>query len=340
MLGRHLHKKAMTQIYTRQIRSISHVYQALKKHTEGAHFAAPLKTLEPLSGTRCIITGASRGIGQAIATTFAQKGARCLLIGRDEKALASTLAECNEKSNIDNDLASRISFHATKLGDVSSREFWTSLNLKELLPTKLVPDSEDGSANDQLESLQQLYCPDKSGLVLVNAAGITHSSLLLTTSPSQIESVIQTNLMGTLWSSQILAKQMIRQKSGVIVNIASLLALHGGAGSAAYVASKAGVVGLTRALAAELGSRGVRVNAVLPGYIESDMTRGMSTIDLLVFVSSLSYYQLRIKRWKLLWLDSFRRKEYCLYYTLRSAYGCSKEKILRNVIPEERHALV
>ncbi|KAF1349056.1 hypothetical protein BDV97DRAFT_197600 [Delphinella strobiligena] len=258
------------------MRSISHVNQALKKHTQAAHSAATLTTLEPLSGTRCIITGASRGIGQAIATTFAQKGARCLLIGRDEKALASTLAECIEKSNINPDLASRISFHATKLGDVSSRDFWTSLNLQELLPTKLVPDSEDGSLDDRIETLQQLYCPDKSGLVLVNAAGITHSSLLLTTSPSQIESVIQTNLMGTLWSSQILAKQMIRQKSGVIVNIASLLALHGGAGSAAYVASKSGVIGLTRALAAELGSRGVRVNAVLPGYIESDMTRAMS----------------------------------------------------------------
>lgn len=92
--------------------------------------------------------------------------------------------------------------------------------------------------------------------------------------------------MGTLWGSQIIGKQMLRQKSGVIINIASLLAIHGGAGSAAYAASKAGVVGLTRALAAELGSAGVRVNAVLPGYVESDMTKGTLVDITLLLVHS------------------------------------------------------
>lgn len=147
-----------------------------------------------------------------------------------------------------------------RVGDVGSRDFWTSLDLAKTF---------DLSPRVKADSI-------KPNVILVNAAGITHSSLLITTSQSHIESIIQTNLMGTLWASQIIGKYMVRHKiGGVIVNIASLLATHGGAGSAAYSASKAGVVGLTRSLAAELGPAGVRVNAVLPGYIESDMTRGM-----------------------------------------------------------------
>lgn len=146
--------------------------------------------------------------------------------------------------------ASTAASHHVACGDVSEHEFWKTL--------KLPGDGVD---------------------VLVNAAGITHASLLLRTTPSSIQSIVQTNLMGTMWASQIMAKKMLRNKpsdtgKGCIINIASLLAIHGGAGSAAYAASKAGVVGLTRALAAELGPAGVRVNCVLPGYVETDMTKG------------------------------------------------------------------
>ncbi|KAL1304036.1 hypothetical protein AAFC00_000474 [Neodothiora populina] len=239
-------------------------------------------TRPPLGGTTSIITGASRGIGAAIATAFASKGSNCILIGRDQTALNRTLEACNNTSNQSSgdgsSSATSQQRHIVEMGDISSREFWTSLNLKDLI------SQSSSSTNGETQS---------GPLILVNSAGVTHSSLLLRTSASQIESVIQTNLMGTLWASQIVGKQMLRFRGnsnsneaqtqpgavstkGVIINVASLLATHGGAGSAAYAASKAGVLGLTRSLAAELGAAGIRVNAVLPGYIESDMTKAMA----------------------------------------------------------------
>ncbi|KAI9650569.1 hypothetical protein NHQ30_000587 [Ciborinia camelliae] len=99
--------------------------------------------------------------------------------------------------------------------------------------------------------------------ILINAAGLTHASPLITTSPSLIEEVLQTNLMGTIWGCKVIGKDMLRRREG-------------GRGSVAYAASKAGVLGLTRALAAEMGPAGIRVNAIVPGYIETDMTRAMT----------------------------------------------------------------
>ncbi|CAD6447496.1 98b5c0d1-435d-4f2c-b312-9ccb5e36a095 [Sclerotinia trifoliorum] len=84
--------------------------------------------------------------------------------------------------------------------------------------------------------------------------------------------------MGTIWGCKIIGKDMLRRREGCIINISSLLGIKGGRGSAAYAASKAGVLGLTRALAAEMGSAGIRVNAIVPGYIETDMTRAMTDL--------------------------------------------------------------
>ncbi|MCJ1420972.1 hypothetical protein MMC32_007332 [Xylographa parallela] len=117
--------------------------------------------------------------------------------------------------------------------------------------------------------------------VLVNAAGVAHSSLLVTTTPIMAEQVIQTNLMGTIWGCQIIAKAMIRQRrepsnTACIINVASLLGVKGGRGSTVYAASKAGVLGLTRSLAAELGPSNIRVNAIVPGYVETSMTEANS----------------------------------------------------------------
>ena len=194
----------------------------------------------PLRGVTCLITGASRGIGKAIANRFADQGAFCILVGRNQETLRSAL---------DSGVSSEQ--HATIVGDVSNADFWKTLR----------------PFNGRVD-------------VLINAAGITHASLLMRTSQDFLESVVQTNLMGTLWACRAVSKMMLRNKTkgseskGCIVNVASLLAVQGGAGSAAYAASKAGVVGLTRALAAELGPSGIRVNALLPGYVETDMTAG------------------------------------------------------------------
>ncbi|KAE8453511.1 hypothetical protein EG329_010372 [Mollisiaceae sp. DMI_Dod_QoI] len=112
--------------------------------------------------------------------------------------------------------------------------------------------------------------------ILVNAAGVTHYSPLFVTSPSLLEEVIRTNLMGTTMACRTVGKNMMALKGGCIINVASLLGLKGGKGSAAYAASKAGVIGLSRALAAELGEKNVRVNVIAPGYIETDMTETMT----------------------------------------------------------------
>ncbi|KAL3421970.1 short-chain dehydrogenase [Phlyctema vagabunda] len=137
--------------------------------------------------------------------------------------------------------------HSIRIGDVGSRDFW----------------KEAGFDRDGID-------------VLVNAAGVTHYSLLATTKKELLEEVVETNLMGTMWACQIVGKGMMRRKTGCIINVASLLGVKGGRGSTAYAASKAGVMGLTRSLAAEVGSMGIRVNVIVPGYIETDMTTAMT----------------------------------------------------------------
>ncbi|MCJ1486198.1 hypothetical protein MMC06_006374 [Schaereria dolodes] len=200
-----------------------------------------------LTSKTILITGASRGIGRAIALRFASEHAkRLVLVGRDSTRLASVQESVASKK------AQPLEIVA-KPGDVKDRSFWESMG------------KEMGSID-----------------VLVNAAGIAHSSLLVTTKPELLEEVIQTNLMGTVWGCQIMAKVMMRQRrslenTGCIINVSSLLALKGGRGSTVYAASKAGVLGLARSLAAELGPSNIRVNTIVPGYVETDMTEGMTS---------------------------------------------------------------
>jgi len=199
-----------------------------------------------LQNSKCLITGGSRGIGKAIALAFARQGAQCTLIGRNAENLRTSVAELGQTSSASprpfDDSDSR---HTYLAGDVSNPKFWQDVTL-----------------------------PHGGVDVLVNAAGITHSALLVRTQTEKAREIVDTNLMGTIWACRAIGKIMLRKRAGCIVNISSLLGVHGGEGSAVYAASKAGVVGLTRALAAELGPKGVRVNAVLPGYVETDMTAG------------------------------------------------------------------
>jgi NAD(P)-dependent dehydrogenase (short-subunit alcohol dehydrogenase family) len=205
-----------------------------------------------LRRSTCLITGASRGIGRAIAIAFAREGARCLLVGRDETALKETYDLCTSaRGSIGRS-------HSVLTGDINDQTFWSTLDKNPCW----------GSENGRLD-------------VLVNAAGISHSSLLLRTSQAKVDDILNTNLNSAIQASRFATKKMLKNSAegpngaGHILNISSLLATHGGAGSVAYAASKAGVLGLTRSLAAELGTRGIRVNAICPGYVETAMTGAM-----------------------------------------------------------------
>ncbi|KAI9843530.1 MAG: hypothetical protein M1837_006284 [Sclerophora amabilis] len=201
-----------------------------------------------LSGRKCLITGASRGIGRAIAGRFYEEGATCLLVGRDESTLSEVVKQLSVTPQLHlgegrNTGKRDVSY---KVGDVSERGFWEGLG-------------------EEVKDVD----------ILVNAAGVAHSSLLLATKPALLQQIVQTNLMGTMWGCQILVKNMVKKRAGCIINVSSLLGIKGGRGSVAYSASKAGVLGLTRSLAAEVGQSNVRVNAIVPGYTETQMTEGI-----------------------------------------------------------------
>ncbi|KAI9703838.1 MAG: hypothetical protein M1836_007609 [Candelina mexicana] len=213
---------------------------------------------DALAGRKCIITGASRGIGAAIAKCFSDAGASCVLVGRDIETLERKAIEIQSAPKTSNRDGARSGWLAAM--DVTSREDWERLG----------KDHKDVD-------------------ILVNAAGVSYSSLLIATKPDLVERIVQTNLMGTIWGCQIISKQMMRRRNGCIINISSLLGIRGGKGSVAYSAAKAGILGLTRSLAAEIGSADVRVNAIVPGYIETQMTKGTAYCRLLCTITALYF---------------------------------------------------
>ncbi|KAF2094782.1 NAD(P)-binding protein [Rhizodiscina lignyota] len=206
-------------------------------------------TLGTLKGRNCIITGGSRGIGFAIAKLFFSKGANCLLISRQAKHLENAANELQADGNNKNE--GTVSFLSASVGQAS---FWKDFGSTEWIAER-PPD------------------------ILVNAAGISQEALFMRASMEHSEAVVQTNLMGTMWACREVAKLMKKKREGPasIINISSILGLQGGRGSAAYAASKAGILGLTRALAAEMGPMDIRVNAIVPGYIMTGMTEGLKT---------------------------------------------------------------
>ncbi|HHS48529.1 MAG TPA: SDR family oxidoreductase, partial [Desulfurella acetivorans] len=114
---------------------------------------------------------------------------------------------------------------------------------------------------------------------LVNNAGIVSDNLIIKMKEEEFDKVVRLNLYGTFNCSKVAAKYMLKQRFGVIVNISSIIGLFGNAGQSNYAASKAGIIGFTKSLAKELGSRNIRVNAVAPGFIETDMTNGLNIIQ-------------------------------------------------------------
>lgn len=156
-----------------------------------------------------------------------------------------------------------------------------------------------GNQRSRTKSLVGVLKDEKRIDVLINAAGITHYSSLFVTSVDLLEEIVQTNLMGCIVACREVGKRMIGNRTSgggllfvsyvwqvvlilsvaCIINVASLLGMKGGQGSVGYASSKAGVIGLTRALAAEVGKANIRVNVIVPGYIETKMTTGMFNIE-------------------------------------------------------------
>jgi 3-oxoacyl-[acyl-carrier protein] reductase len=183
------------------------------------------------------VTGGSRGIGAAITRELAQAGARVAVNYRAGKDAAEEIAE-------------EVGGFAVQ-ADVSDPE----------ASKRLVEEVES-----QLGDLD----------ILVNNAGITRDTLLARMSDEDWEQVLATNLDGPFHTCRAVVRKMLRRRAGAIVNLTSVVGLHGNPGQANYAASKAGVIGFTKALARELGNRGVRVNAVAPGYITTELTDVLS----------------------------------------------------------------
>ncbi len=189
-----------------------------------------------------LITGASRGIGRAIAVELAKRGADVSLVGRDAKALAETADACATAR-------AGASAHVI-LGDVTDAE------------------SVDASVAQTVERFGRLD-------IAVANAGQSVDSLLLRLKEEAIDQMLSVNLKSAIFLCAAAAKPMMKQRSGAIVLVSSIVGLTGNAGQAAYAASKAGLFGLCKSVAKELGSRNIRVNAVAPGFIETAMTEKM-----------------------------------------------------------------
>ncbi|MES2463678.1 MAG: 3-oxoacyl-[acyl-carrier-protein] reductase [Armatimonadota bacterium] len=202
-------------------------------------------TLVPLEGKKAIVTGAGRGgrgIGAGIAIALAQAGADVIITARTNITDAEAVAEA-----------------VTQLGRQG------------------IPVACDVSDSASVETLFERAKTEWGRVdILVNNAGITKDGLLLRMTDDAWDSVMDANLKGTFLCTRAAAKLMVKQRAGRIINITSVMGQVGNPGQANYSASKAGIIGFTRTVARELGSRSITVNAVAPGFIETQMTDAMS----------------------------------------------------------------
>lgn len=191
----------------------------------------------PLAGKVALVTGASRGIGRAIAEALAGAGARVACVATRVENAEATAEACGRRTEGAQAYGVDVSDHAA------------------------------------VEALVKEVAKEFGGLdVLVNNAGITRDQLLMRMSEEDFDRVIGVNLKGTWNFVKAATRPLMKAKGGRIVNIASVVGVTGNAGQANYAASKAGVIGLTRSAAKELSGRNVTVNAIAPGFIETDMT--------------------------------------------------------------------
>lgn len=192
-----------------------------------------------LTGKVALVTGGSRGIGLGIAERLYVAGAHVGLVGRDEARAREAAASLTGRGKT-----------LPLVGDVADLD----------------------QVQGMMESCERALGPID---ILVNNAGLTRDGVLVRMSEDDWDAVLDTNLKGAFHTMKLVARGMMKRRAGRIINITSIVGLSGNRGQANYAASKAGLIGLTKAVAKELASRNVLVNAVAPGFIDTDMTRGL-----------------------------------------------------------------
>lgn len=195
-----------------------------------------------LDGKTSIITGASRGIGKAIALSFADEGSDLVITYRSSSAAADEVKAACEAKGV------------------------------KVLCIQSDASSFDDAANLVTQTLEEFGKID----VVVNNAGITADNLMLRMSEEQWDVVIETNLKSVFNLTKHVLRPMLKNRGGSIINMSSVVGVFGNAGQANYSASKAGILGFTKSIAKEVGSRNIRCNAITPGFIETDMTGELS----------------------------------------------------------------
>jgi len=203
-----------------------------------------------LEGKTCLVTGGSRGIGEAIVRKLHQEGAKVVF----------TYRSSSEKSDaIVKELGSNVSAMQSDASSYGAAE-------------KLV--------QDVLESHGQID-------VLINNAGITKDTLMLRMSEEHWDQVMEVNLKSVFNLTKQIIKPMMKARSGSIINMSSVVGVFGNAGQANYAASKAGIIGFSKSIAKEIGSRGIRCNAIAPGFIETDMTEELDEKTRAAYVAGI-----------------------------------------------------
>ena len=195
-----------------------------------------------LNGKIAVVTGASRGIGKAIAMKFAQLGATVVI---NYNGSAQKAEEVKQSITAD-----------------GGRAVIMQCNVADY-------DACEAFFKDVINQFGRID-------ILVNNAGITKDGLIMRMSEEDFTNVVDVNLKGTFHCIRFASRQMMKQRSGRIINMSSVVGISGNAGQINYAASKAGVIGMTKSAAKELASRGITVNAIAPGYIETDMTNVLS----------------------------------------------------------------
>ncbi|KAJ2777462.1 hypothetical protein GGI15_004496 [Coemansia interrupta] len=199
------------------------------------HAAGALKTL---AGRTALVTGASGGIGRAICEELARRGARIVATGRSASRLATLHSSLSQ--------------------------------IQPTLEHQTIECDLLEASGSEIKNLAK-----NSVDILVNAAGISRDGLLLRQKKEDVVDMMQVNLVSCMEVCKQVSQGMVRRRSGCIVNVSSVIGLHGNTGQSAYAATKAGMIGFTKSLARELGPRGIRVNAIAPGFIDTELTRSI-----------------------------------------------------------------